>query len=47
MARAGWAQSQSGLERSPEATKAYMAAMDKMHGPMMQAGRIPIPTWPS
>ena len=29
-----------------EATKAYMAAMDKMHGPMTQASRTPILTSP-
>jgi uncharacterized protein (DUF305 family) len=44
MRQGGMAQSQTGLATAQsEATKAYMAAMDKMHGPMMQAVQDPDP----
>jgi uncharacterized protein (DUF305 family) len=44
MRQGGMAQSQTGLATAQsEATKAYMAAMDKMHGPMMQAVHDPDP----
>ena len=40
MMRGGMMQGQQGqATNQPEAAKAYMAAMDKMHGPMMQAAQ--------
>ena len=44
MRQGGMAQSQTGpAAAQSDATKAYMAAMDKMHGPMMQAVQDPDP----
>ena len=44
MRQGGMAQGQTGpVAAQSEATKAYMAAMDKMHGPMMQAVLDPDP----